>query len=637
MRSLSGCACRSARHALSSCAGKSGRRPVGGACRGALWPAAAAVALATVFAPSCGEAAGIDPSLIERRDAHIRREGPLVTSIEFVGNDTFGEGILLRYMNTCESTLLSPVHFDSRTLERDLDNLETFYAFQGFLDAEVRVEDTVLSPDSLRIGVLIGVREGPRWVVSEVTFEGNSALTAEELLDVVKVRPGTPLRSNRLAADRRLILDEYAARSYLDARVSQVVERDDAAKTAAVHYRIVEREPAVIGSIEVTGDDKTRQFVIEREFEFTVGEPFDFEKIGETQARLYRTGLFQSVWIEPAREDTGKGAKRLEVRVRERPSGRFDFTFGYAALDGIEVGAAIVNRNVQGQAIELGIEGTFSEYVRGTSVSVGDPWFTGRRVAANASGRYEWADERSYVAETVGAGFVLTKRFGDNLSLEGGYDLERTVVLEASEEVGEFGANYTSNVLSALTYDSRDDILNAKRGMLARVEVDFASSHLGGTNDFARYELEWRGYKKLTRGRVGALAFRLGWVKPQGDGADVPVNERYFAGGEGSVRGFDRNSLSPLDESGEPKGGRALVEARAEARFPVWKRLRAAVFVDAGQAFDDFTATKLTGLAVGAGTGLRYETRVGVIRFDAAIPISEKGSPKYYLGVGQAF
>jgi outer membrane protein insertion porin family len=592
-----------------------------------------------VIAAATGQAGatGTDLSFRGRREARIRREGPILESILFEGNETFDRDALLSYMALQESGFFSIVHFKRRLMERDLENLERFYMTQGFLAAEMVVEDEKPSADSLRVEVLVGVYEGPRWSVSDVVFDGNLLLSENDLVRLTELHAGSPLLSNELESDRRAVLDAYARRSHLDARVIQTVARDDAARTASITYRIFERERATIGSIDVAGDDKTREFVIEREFEFAPGDSFDPERIGETQARIYRTGLFHSVWIEPAREDSLKALKRLDVTVSERPSGQFDCSVGYAALDGFAVAAGVANRNVQGQAISLGVEGKYSEFERGGEVSIGDPWFTGRPVAVDVTAGYSWNDEESYLAETTGAAFVLSKRIGAAVTVEGGYEFDRTIVFEAPDGGGGGGTNYNSNVFSAASYDTRDDILNGKRGMLARVRVDLASSRFGGTNDFARYEIAWRGYRKIGHGRVGALSMRLGWMKPQGDGSDIPVNERFFTGGDGSVRGFDRNSLSPTDDTGDPKGGRALIGVRAEVRFPVWKRLRAVAFADAGQVFDDFKAVKLAGLAIGAGAGLRYETRVGVLRFDVATPASEKGAPKYYFGVGQAF
>jgi len=585
----------------------------------------------------CSQARGVNPYLAERRKARILSEGPLVETIEFVGNETFEGAELLRYMDTRESGFLSVVHFKRGVLDDDIENHERFYITQGFLEADVTFEDAALSPDSLHIDILVSVYEGPRWSIDDVTYEGNSVLSDGELGEVTALKPGGPLLSNELARDRRRVLEAYARRSYLDARVRQSVDRHPETESASIHYGITERMRAVIDTISVVGDEKTREYIIRREFEFSTGDPFDPEAIGETQAAIYRTGLFHSVWIEPAPQDTGRAAKELVVRVGERPSGHYELVCGYAALDGPEVGASIVNRNVQGQAVELSGEGKYSAYNRYLEGSVGDPYFIGRPISAEASLSYEWDDEETFTAERSGARFVLAKRFGTAIALEGGYEFARTVVLETSDETDDRGKNYTSKVSGALSYDTRNDILNSTSGMLARFLAELASSELGGTNDFIRYEAAWRGYARVLPGTIAALALRAGWINPQGDGADVPVNERYFAGGDGSVRGFERNSLSPLDDEGSPKGGRALVEARAEVRLPLRKELRGVVFADAGQAFDDFGAVRPSRLEVGVGLGLRLDTPVGVLRLDLARPVTEEGPVKYYFGVGQAF
>lgn len=640
MRSVSGCAYRSSSGAVDGDRFRVVRRPL-----------SLLAFVIVVLSVGAEAAAGVlpDPSLAKRREDRIRRVGPLVETLHFAGNETFEAGRLRTLMNTRETSFLSVQHFDRNRFEQDLANVTRYYESQGFLEARVVIDDMLLSDDGLAIEILIGVYEGPRWLVSMVTFEGNAVLSKDQLLDVLTIEPGGPYLPNELEADRGALLAAYARVSYLDAMVFQEVDRSDETHSVVVRYRIVERQQAVIGPIEISGDDKTRDFVIERELEFSPGELFDFKKIGESQARLYRTGLFNSVWIEPAPADTGKITKRMEVRVRERPGGLVDFRLGFAALDGATIGAEIVNRNIQGQAIEAGISGGFGERVREAEVSIGDPWFSGRRIGIKASGNYAWKDEISLetdgddvslTTEKAGAGFVLTRRLGRAFTVEGGYALEwmGSKLVLTSEEVADTTrtSTWTSDIFGAVMYDTRNDILDARRGMLARVETRLASSRLGGTNDFSQHELSWRGFKDIRHGRTVALSARVGWIKPQGQGG-APITERYFAGGEGSVRGFARNSLSPVGEDGEPVGGRALVELRAEVRFPVYKRLGAAAFVDAGQAFEDFGAITRAGLAVGAGGGLRFRTDFGVLRLDVATPVSESGSLQYYIGVGQAF
>lgn len=578
-----------------------------------------------------------NPTLLQRRAQRWRRLGAPVARIHFAGNRTFDRSDLLAYMELRESGFFGVSHYTAGRMETDIATLQRFYETQGFLDARVLVEDLLYSDDGLSVEILIGIYEGDRWSVSDVSFDGNSAVTEGELRALLTLAPGGPFLWNYLEADRRAILDEYAGRSYLDARVGQEVVRNDDERSVSVSYSVVERSRATIKNIRVIGAAKTRDYVIEREMKFSPGEFFDPDRIGETQAGLYSTGLFNSVWIEPAAADTGRPSKTLDVRLSERPSGLFGFGIGYAAIDRFRVSSSVSNANVQGQAIRLTAGGRVSETVRSAELSLGDPWFLGVPVAVDVRSKYEWSED-PYRTEQEEGSFVLSKQLRKGISVELGYEFARNLVFEAPDtEEEELGANYTSDVLAAVTYDTRDDVFDATSGAFARAEFMLASKSLGGTNDFTRTDVFLRGFSEVKSGKVAALSVRLGWLHSQADGAGVPLSERYFAGGEGSVRGFERSSLGPLDESGDPLGGRALVELRAEARFPLYKRLRAVAFVDAGQVYQDFSSARLDDAAIGAGFGLRYATRVGVFRLDVAYPASESGPAQFYFSIGQAF
>jgi len=310
---------------------------------GGLALTASLLALVLLLAPAWAMARG-DPVLVRRAFGRGADAGPVVTDVLFVGNESFEDDALLQYMRTRKSGSLREAGYDRRAFIRDLENLERFYVSQGFLEADVELDDMTLSADETSVRLLIGVYEGDRWMVENVSFEGASVIPEEKLREVVTVREGTPLLVGKLDTDRSAILEEYARRSYLDAHVSQDVVRDDDDHSATIAYRITERDQASIASIDVTGMEKTRQYIIERELTFAAGELFDFKKIGKSQVNLYRTGLFNSIWIEPAPEDTGRAEKRVSVRVAERSSGHTDFSLGYAAIDGVEVGAGILNR-----------------------------------------------------------------------------------------------------------------------------------------------------------------------------------------------------------------------------------------------------------------------------------------------------
>jgi outer membrane protein assembly complex protein YaeT len=564
------------------------------------------------------------------------RDGPIVEDVRFIGVEAFDESTLLEYMAIHPSGFMEQVRFDPGVLEQDLVNLALFYNTRGYLEADLWVEDTALSAESTRITILISVHEGDGWIISDVTLHGNVDIAEDYLRSLLAVTEATPLLSNGLARDRRAILNHYARLSYLDAHVEQTVTRDDVARTASVSYDIVEGERVRISGIRIHGDDKTRKFVIERELTFEEGEYFDVDKIGESQAKLYRTGLFNSVWMEPAREETGTSERGLDIRVNERRSVSLDLSVGYATIDGPEATALLVNRNVQGQATRLEFHGYLSRLQRAAGASAGDPWFLGLPVAGELSIDYLWSDEEAYIAEMERAAFFLTRKIGSALTLRSGYEFQRNMVFEATDEDSDLGTNYTTDLLVAATHDTRDDVLDPERGMLTGVEFGLASSLLGGTNDFTRTEFIWRGYKKVWRHRIVALAGHVGWIRPQ-ENDDVPVNERFFAGGDGSVRGFDRNSLGPAGEDGEATGGLGLLELRAEARFPLFRRLRMVAILDAGQVFDDFRAIRPSDLAIGAGGGLRYHAGLWIVRLDVVAPVTEPGPTRFYFGIGQAF
>ena len=592
--------------------------------------------------PSVATAVRADPVLVRRAAARQASAGPMVAEVVFVGNDTFGEDLLFPYMYTRESGLFHRSYYDRRTFLQDLANLQRFYVSQGFLEADVEMDDISMSADSTRVEILIGVYEGDRWMVDSATFAGESVIPEDELRALILLDEGSPFLVNFVERDRRVVSEEYARRSYLDARVSQDVTRDDDRRLVAIDYAITERERASIASIGVEGNEKTRQFVIERELTFHEGEPFDFEKIGESQANVYRTGLFNSVWIEPAPADTGKPEKKVVVRVGERASGELDLSVNYAGinlaeglqgLDFLELGAEFRNRNVQGQATTMTLGGSYSGIARDLRASVGDPWFLGEQVAAEFATQYEWKDEESFVAEVTGGSFVLSKKLGRNVTVESGYEYDHSYI-----ETGDGKeTTETSDLFLGAVYDSRNDVLSASHGMYFGSQFDIASSHLGGVNDFTRVDLDWRGYARPRTGRVAALQLRAGWIEPYGDDSEVPVTERYLADRAGLVRGLPREALGPLDDAGTPTGGLALVLARCEVRFPVRRNLRGAAFADAGRVFGHIDDVRFSRLEVGAGLGLRFETRIGVLRFDVGMPLSREGDPQFYFGVGQAF
>jgi|GEM_PF-3329527 len=561
-----------------------------------------------------------------------------VRAIDFEGVETFRRSTLTHLMRTREATLFSHPPFSPDDFSRDLDNLAAFYLSQGFLNVQVLSYPPVYAPDSASVRLRIAITEGPRWTISDVRVEGARVLPVDTLTASLKLRKGQYYRPAWLTVDERAILDQYAARGYLDAHLSPDLSADSRSHTVSLLYRITEGAPASVSRITIRGVARTKPSTVLRELEFHAGDRFDLHRWGRSQSNLYNTGLFEWVWIQPAEADVGRAEKEVLVLAGEKPRWELSAGAGYGRFDQARIVGGVRRSNILGRGIRCNLEGKISRKVRRSELLVSEPWFLGRRIAANAAAVYRWRDEAEFLAETVEGGLLLTKALRQRVELEGGYRLRRTTLLRVgSSLVVRDRRNRTSVLGTAVSWKMRDDLFNTTRGFFLRIEAEYAGTFLGGTNQFLRGNVFWRHFIPLPTGVVLASSFRLGALTPLHTGGIIPINERYFLGGDRSVRGYPRHSLGPTDSRGNANGGRKLVELGQEFRFPLGRRLRGVLFCDQGILFNSHPHRD--DWAAGAGGGLRIITPFGVLRAEVARSLTERWGigTEYYLSVGQSF
>ncbi len=568
----------------------------------------------------------------------LAAEAQIVEEIRFEGAESFHRSTLLRLMRTRESSAISTPLFRPDLFTRDLDNLAAFYLSQGFLEVKILAHPASYSWDSTAVVLRVAIMEGPRWTISETRCSGIEAFTFREICGQLKLQKGTPYRPSFLMTDQQAILDEYASRGYLDTRITQDVIAQPEAHSVSLHYEIDEGPPATVSRITIRGLEKTRPATVLRELEFCPGDRFDLRKWGRSQSNLYNTGLFAWVWIQPASEDENKPEKEVLILVGEKPRWEFSAGAGYGRFDQARLVAGVRQNNFFGRGVRFGLEGKVSERTRMAELVISEPWLFGRRIASNASAVYRRRDEPEFLAESVEGALVLSKALRTRVLLEGGYRLKRTTLLRVSAGAEDRDRRNRTSVLgAALSWKMRDDLFNTTRGFFLRFEGEYAGSFLGGTNQFLRANAFWRHFLRLPGNVIIAFNTRFGAMTPLHSNGDIPINERYFLGGDRSVRGYPRHSLGPEDTAGNPVGGRKLIELGQEFRVPVGRRLRLVLFSDQGMLFN--SDPHRDDWAVGAGGGLRIITPFGVLRAEAARGLTERWGivTEYYLSVGQAF
>lgn len=560
-------------------------------------------------------------------------------------------------------------------LEADLARLMAHCQAEGYPFA--RIEDVVVRRLSAEwVDIEIALTEGPRIYVRSAELGNASLALRGDLQEGIHLPLGEPLRERHLLADEQRLLRICQDEGHALARV----ERDlhFAGDSVAVVYEIAMGPLVRVGHITTQGYQRTREEVIRREIVLHDGDPFRFSKAVRTQERLFDLGLFRSVRIMPAYDESLAAGPRageievdLTVGVHERKPGWYGFGFGFSSNDRVRLLGEWGYRNLAGQArsLEAGAEIAYTVQEEGIKqqfkrpkmwelqLIYAAPWLlnTPTRWQIRGYYRYERRYDREPWLDEYITGLVLRAR----------WDLTRFRRLIGSIENKwtEADSTYVTRFISlGVSEDRRDFILDPTRGHVTQVKGEYAGRFLGGEADFTRWTASYAGYFSLARGIVWAHRAKVGYVHPLGRSKgvvtpmeNVPLDERFFLGGGTTVRGYPEESIGP-QEDGQPQGGQALILLNAELRFDLFWKLGAVLFFDAGNVWADYRKIKWAqwrrgwtaageselNVAYASGVGLRLRTPVGPLRLDYGMHLglgraSGADETEWHLSLGQAF
>lgn len=623
-------------------------------------------------------------SLVRAQDVELPEEAkePFIGRIIIQGNESFSDKDLRLQMMTAEPpffVIFSKPRLDREKLRRDVAALEAFYRTNGFLEAEVKLEKLELVENGAFVNIVIVVDEGEPTRVQTVTFAGSGPVGEEALSKPLRLKPGVPFNPTLVNADIYTMKRQYFQQGYLgvEIRDSVVVE----GKVVELHYRIEPGPVVTIRRITISGNRLTKDHIVKRELAIKEGEVFRLSKAIETQRNLFETGLFTEAEIIPEHLDTEGRTVDVAVRLRERKSAYFEFGFGVGNVLGSRVTGEWGERNLfgRGRKLVLRAEYSFDLFEEGTvDFSRIDPQVKYYRYDAVFGQRRLFGTGwelgiNGYIEKdaTVEAIIVRTQGLavGGGLHLSPRTDVGGRISDERIErESPDAGAekSHSRLIASTVSHDTRDFILDPKKGGYRDLRLELAGGILGGDNDFYTLNSSLQKYWPKMRSSALAVRLRVGYADAYGASKNegVPVENRYFTGGGNSVRGFKENSLGPAemttDTAGDSTlvvvGGQVLLVGNVELRFPIpffWRyRFSGAVFADAGNvwsslddmSFKDFRfradAVTEEDFRYSVGVGLRYNTPVGPIRLDFGIPIKKDETDKFgrfHLSLGQIF
>jgi outer membrane protein insertion porin family len=576
--------------------------------------------------------------------------------------------------------------FVDAILSADVAGMAELYRRQGFTG--VAIDTTVTSTAGLDEGTRLvtarlTVGEGPRAVIGAVTFEGNRALDAETLHAIAGLTPDQPYYDPQTTTAADAIAIEYANRGYQSVLVLRALTFSDDRQTVDVAFQIMEGTQILIDQVLISGNLRTSAALIERELVVESGEPLGQSALIESQRRLNALGLFRRIQITQVRHPGDEGRQDVLVMVEEAPATTLGWGGGpeggkrlRRSADGvaeerIEFGARgffeVGRRNLWGKNRSVNLFARLGFRPRGESVvtpagpaegpttSYGlneyrvlltyrEPRILGTAADGQLTGVLEQGIRSSFNFSRRVTSFEVVRRLTSGTSVSSRYSLEQTRLFDEQPNPEEqpiidrlFPQVRLSSFSSTLIRDTRGDPIEPIGGTLTTIDGVLAARAIGSEVGFARTLLKGFFYRQLPRApRLvlaggGTLGLAHGFARDVETDAglervqDLPASERFFAGGDTTVRGFALDRLGAaetIDENGFPTGGHALVVFNTELRARVWRDLGAVGFLDVGNVFARVSGMDLGALRGSVGLGLRYSSPIGPIRVDLGFKLS---------------
>lgn len=618
-----------------------------------------------------------------------------VTSVQLSGNTGLPSSQLTPHISVQKKHLLSSGTFSDQLVRSSVNNLKAVYQSEGFSSVQVAPTVTRHGGD---IQVSFLVTEGPRDIVNSLKIEGADTFPQAQFAPGgLKLKAGEPYSESRVKDDRASIVAHYLQAGYLNSSFRETathVSKSDPHHINVI-YRIYEGPKVSADELVTLGRVRTRQRLIDEDVAaIKPGQPLTESELLTAGSQLYdRPGVFDWAEVDPKRDITNQTKEDVLIKVHEAKKNDFTYGFGFEVINR---GGSIPSGTVALPNLPpIGLPSSFSasqttfygprgtvQYTRnnfrGKGESVSVTGFAGRldqRFAAyyiDPNFRWSpWKATTSFSAEKNEENPIFSSQ-----EETGSFQIQRpldsakknTLFLRYSFSQTDLtrilitGLVPTddqhvrlSTIAANLTRDTRDNVLDEHKGVLQSIELDFNSTKLGSSVDFAKLTGQAAYYKQTFHNIVWANSLRIGLAQPNAN-SRVPLSEEFFTGGGNSLRGFPLDGAGPqrpVSISGNgcttdctiqvPSGGNELLIINSEARIPLpfKKGLGMVAFYDGGNVFPSVGFHDFTSLySNNVGLGLRYATPVGPVRIDLGRnldPIQGVKATQYFISIGQAF
>jgi outer membrane protein insertion porin family len=586
---------------------------------------------------------------LERNRVSLRfdiEEGEVtkIADINIIGAKDFSEKELLRTMKLTTpgwfTWFTKDDQYSKQQLTADLESLRSFYLNRGYLEFNIESTQVSITADRQKIFITIAITEGPVYHLGTVKLSGDLILPEATLQALILAKPGEVFSREKIVDSTKRITDRLGNDGYSFANVNPVPDLDREKRIASFTFFVDPGRRVYVRRINISGNTKTQDEVIRRELRQLESSWYSLEKIARSKERLQRTAYFSDVNIETPAVPGTSDQVDVNVTVTERNTGSLNFGIGYSQAEKLTLQASISQANILGTGNLVTLQLNSGSVDKVYSFSYLNPYYTVDGISRGFDIFERNVDTSSlavaaYQTYSTGAGVRYGIPVSEFNTLNVGFTYEHTRLNidqfappRYQEFVTEFGnSTNTLRVNSSFARDSRDSLTWPTRGWLNEIGIEVGVP----PGDLTYYRLTYQSQWFWTPDRISFLTLMLNGELGYADGyknKPLPFFKNFYAGGVGSIRGFQVASLGPKDINGDVLGGNRRFIGNIEMLFPMpgykEKNVRLAGFVDGGDVWgpDDFV--RWEDVRISVGFAVSWDSPVGPLRFSFANPIKKR-------------
>ncbi|MFH1278369.1 MAG: outer membrane protein assembly factor BamA [Candidatus Eisenbacteria bacterium] len=564
-----------------------------------------------------------------------------VKKIEFVGAEKIKEKKLRGAMKTKPDSWIRSGDFKKGEFEEDQEKILSEYRKNGFLDARIDSTDVSVGANGRDMTVTVHVTEGDRYFAGEVSFDGNERFGDGTLAAAVTLEPGHVFDQGKYDETVGNLYSVYTEEGYIFANIVPERKVRDGDRVELV-FHIVEGEPAKIGRVNITGNQRTKERTIRRELVVAPGDLFQRSRIIRSQRELLQLGFFQDIRFD-YRPVRGTDDIDITFDVLERQTGEAQAGVGFSSMNGATGFLRLGQVNLFGGGERANLMWEFGNFDQ-LELSYTEPWLFDTPTAAGFDITVVRRNWDSYYDKRKGAGVRLGRRLPwlDYSRLDWRYRIEEREIEPRSNAsaavIAAAGTRTLSSTRLTFTRNSTDRLFHPTTGSVAILAGEWAGGPLQGSTEYQEYEVETRWYFPSFWKFFLGLRARLGVVDGLKSPSTVPIYQLYRLGGTGiwGLRGYDDRDVVPEGNSFD-YGGRSMLLLSGEYKFPFVEQIFGLFFFDAGNTWNSFREIRPNELKRGVGFGVRFEIpMLGQMGFDFGYGLDREGGggwePHFQLG-----